>query len=89
MPTQTPRTPEQNPAPKPARRTHRRFRTPPLPQKNGIDPIQLVLPHLEDLPPELTPGGRAPKSIAEYLIGRFYPNEPLLFTLDLPPVRCV
>ena len=76
MPTQTPRTPEQNPAPKPARRTHRRFRTPPLPQKNRIDPLQQVLPHLEDLPPELTPGGRAPKSIAEYLIGRFYPNEP-------------
>ena len=29
---------------KPARRTHRRLLTPPLAQKNGIDPIQLILP---------------------------------------------
>ena len=32
---------------KPARRTHRRLLTPPLAQKNGIDPIQLILPRVE------------------------------------------
>lgn len=71
---------------KPARRTHRRLLTPPLPQKNGIDPIQLILPHLEDLPAELAPNGSsatsttpnntAPATIADYLIARFYPNDP-------------
>ena len=61
---------------KPARRTHRRLLTPPLAQKNGIDPIQLVLPHPEELPEELAPGGRAPATIADYLIARFYPNDP-------------
>ena len=35
---------------KPARRTHRRLLTPPLAQKNGIDPIQLILPRVEELP---------------------------------------
>ena len=61
---------------KPARRTHRRLLAPPLAQKNGIDPIQLVLPHPEELPEELAPGGRAPATIADYLIARFYPNDP-------------
>lgn len=61
---------------KPARRTHRRLLTPPLAQKNGIDPIQLVLPQPEELPEELAPGGRAPATIADYLIARFYPNDP-------------
>ena len=41
---------------KPARRTHRRLLTPPLAQKNGIDPIQLILPprraHSEQHHPE-------------------------------------
>jgi len=49
---------------KPARRTHRHLLTPPLAQKNGIDPIQLVLPQPEELPEELAPGGRAPPTIA-------------------------
>lgn len=71
---------------KPARRTHRRLLTPPLAQKNGIDPIQLILPHLEELPAELAPNGSsanntatnstAPATIADYLIARFYPNDP-------------
>ena len=71
---------------KPARRTHRRLLTPPLAQKNGIDPIQLILPHLEELPAELapsntapnntTPNNTAPATIADYLITRFYPNDP-------------
>lgn len=71
---------------KPARRTHRRLLTPPLAQKNGIDPIQLILPHLEKLPAELAPSNTAPNNtapnntapttIADYLIARFYPNDP-------------
>lgn len=61
---------------KPARRTHRRLLTPPLAQKNGIDPIQLILPHLEELPAELFPNNTAPATIADYLIARFYPNDP-------------
>ncbi len=66
---------------KPARRTHRRLLAPPLPQKNGIDPIQLILPHLEELPAELFPNSTTtnstvPATIADYLIARFYPNDP-------------
>lgn len=61
---------------KPARRTHRRLLTPPLAQKNGIDPIQLILPLVEELPTELTPNSAAPATIADYLIARFYPNDP-------------
>lgn len=68
---------------KPARRTHRRLLTPPLAQKNGIDPIQLILPLVEELPTELTPNNTeltpnstAPATIADYLIARFYPNDP-------------
>ena len=61
---------------KPARRTHRRLLTPPLAQKNGIDPIQLILPLVEELPAELTPNSAAPATIADYLIARFYPNDP-------------
>ena len=66
---------------KPARRTHRRLLTPPLAQKNGIDPIQLILPRVEELPAELTPNNTAPNNtapatIADYLIARFYPNDP-------------
>ena len=71
---------------KPARRTHRRLLTPPLAQKNGIDPIQLILPLVEELPAELTPSNTAPNNtapnntapatIADYLIARFYPNNP-------------
>lgn len=61
---------------KPARRTHRRLLTPPLAQKNGIDPIQLILPLVKELPAELTPNGTAPATIADYLITRFYPNDP-------------
>ena len=76
---------------KPARRTHRRLLTPPLAQKNGIDPIQLILPLVEVLPAELTPSNTAPNNtapnntapnntapatIADYLIARFYPNDP-------------
>ena len=68
---------------KPARRTHRRLLTPPLAQKNGIDPIQLILPLPEELPAELTPNNTeltanntAPATIADYLIARFYPNDP-------------
>ena len=61
---------------KPARRTHRRLLTPPLTQKNGIDPIQLTLPLLEELPAELTPNNAAPVTIADYLVARFYPNNP-------------
>ena len=69
------------PQAKPARRTHRRLLTPPLAQKNGIDPIQLILPPLEELPAELTPNNTAPNNtapatIADYLIARFYPNDP-------------
>ncbi|WP_314659464.1 pseudouridine synthase [uncultured Rothia sp.] len=74
------------PQAKPARRTHRRLLTPPLAQKNGIDPIQLILPLLEELPTELTPNNTAPNNtapnttapvtIADYLIARFYPNDP-------------
>jgi len=71
---------------KPARRTHHRLLTPPLAQKNGIDPIQLILPRVEELPAELapsntapnntTPNNTAPATIADYLIARFYPNDP-------------
>lgn len=71
---------------KPARRTHRRLLAPPLAQKNGIDPIQLILPRVEELPAELapsntapnntTPNNTAPATIADYLIARFYPNDP-------------
>lgn len=71
---------------KPARRTHRRLLTPPLAQKNGIDPIQLILPLVEELPAELAPSNTAPNNtapnntapttIADYLITRFYPNDP-------------
>ena len=66
---------------KPARRTHRRLLTPPLAQKNGIDPIQLILPLVEELPAEhtpnnTTPNNTAPATIADYLIARFYPNDP-------------
>ena len=71
---------------KPARRTHRRLLTPPLAQKNGIDPIQLILPRVEELPAELAPSNTAPNNtapnntapatIADYLIARFYPNNP-------------
>ena len=61
---------------KPTRRTHRRLLTPPLTQKNGIDPIQLTLPLLEELPAELTPNNAAPVTIADYLVARFYPNDP-------------
>ena len=71
---------------KPARRTHRRLLTPPLAQKNGIDPIQLILPLVEELPAELAPSNPAPNNtapnntapttIADYLIARFYPNDP-------------
>lgn len=66
---------------KPARRTHRRLLAPPLAQKNGIDPIQLILPRVEELPAELTPSNTtpnntAPATIADYLIARFYPNDP-------------
>ena len=51
---------------KPARRTHHRLLTPPLAQKNGIDPIQLILPRVEELPAELTPNNTAPATIADY-----------------------
>ena len=62
---------------KPARRTHRRLLTPPLAQKNGIDPIQLILPRVEELAPSNTaPNNTAPATIADYLIARFYPNDP-------------
>ena len=66
---------------KPARRTHRRLLTPPLAQKNGIDPIQLILPLVEELPADLTPNNTAPNNtapatIADYLVARFYPNDP-------------
>lgn len=71
---------------KPARRTHRRLLTPPLAQKNGIDPIQLILPLVEELPAELAPSNTAPNNtapnntapttIADYLVARFYPNDP-------------
>lgn len=62
---------------KPARRTHRRLLTPPLAQKNGIDPIQLILPRVEELAPSKTaPNNTAPATIADYLIARFYPNDP-------------
>lgn len=66
---------------KPARRTHRRLLNPPLAQKNGIDPIQLILPLVEELPAELAPNNTAPNNtapatIADYLIARFYPNDP-------------
>lgn len=71
---------------KPARRTHRRLLAPPLAQKNGIDPIQLILPLVEELPAELAPSNTAPNNtapnnaapatIADYLIARFYPNDP-------------
>ena len=71
---------------KPARRTHRRLLTPPLAQKNGIDPIQMILPLVEELPAELAPSNTAPNNtapnntapatIADYLIARFYPNDP-------------
>ena len=61
---------------KPARRTHRRLLTPPLAQKNGIDPLQLILPRVEELPAELAPNNTAPATIADYLITRFYPNDP-------------
>lgn len=61
---------------KPARRTHRRLLTPPLAQKNGINPIQLILPLVEELPAELTPNNTVPATIADYLIARFYPNDP-------------
>ena len=61
---------------KPARRTHRRLLAPPLAQKNGIDPIQLILPYLEELPAELFPNSTAPATIADYLFARFYPNDP-------------
>ena len=61
---------------KPARRTHRRLLTPPLAQKNGIDPIQLILPLVEELPAELTLNNTVPATIADYLIARFYPNDP-------------
>lgn len=66
---------------KPARRTHRRLLAPPLAQKNGIDPIQLILPHLEELPAELFPNSTTtnstvPATIADYLTARFYPNDP-------------
>lgn len=66
---------------KPARRTHRRLLTPPLAQKNGIDPIQLILPLMEELPADLTPSNTAPNNtapatIADYLVARFYPNDP-------------
>ena len=66
---------------KPARRMHRRLLTPPLAQKNGIDPIQLILPRVEELPAELAPSNTAPNNtapatIADYLIARFYPNDP-------------
>lgn len=71
---------------KPARRMHRRLLTPPLAQKNGIDPIQLILPLVEELPAELAPSNTAPNNtapnntapttIADYLIARFYPNDP-------------
>lgn len=66
---------------KPARRTHRRLLTPPLAQKNGIDPIQLILPLPEELPAEFTANNTAlnttaPATIADYLIARFYPNDP-------------
>ena len=71
---------------KPARRTHRRLLAPPLAQKNGIDPIQLILPRVEELPAELapsntapnntTPNNTAPATIADYLIARFYPDDP-------------
>ena len=50
---------------KPARRTHRRLLTPPLAQKNGIDPIQLILPLVEELPAELTPNTTVPATIAD------------------------
>nr|WP_294456390.1 pseudouridine synthase [uncultured Rothia sp.] len=66
---------------KPARRTHRRLLTPPLTQKNGIDPIQLILPLMEEHPAEhapnnTAPNNTAPATIADYLIARFYPNDP-------------
>ena len=61
---------------KPARRTHHRLLTPPLAQKNGIDPIQLILPRVEELPAELTPNNTAPATIADYLVARFYPHDP-------------
>ena len=79
---------------KPARRTHRRLLTPPLAQKNGIDPIQLILPHLEELPAELfptsaTPNSTAPATIADYLIARFYPDDPQIIhaRFDIGEVR--
>lgn len=79
--TQPSTQPSTNYQAKPARRTHRRLLTPPLAQKNGIDPIQLILPLPEDLPAELFPNSTAPNStapatIADYLIARFYPNDP-------------
>lgn len=78
MPAQnTTRTqPSTNYQAKPARRTHRRLLAPPLAQKNGIDPIQLILPLPEELPSELFPNSTAPATIADYLIARFYPNDP-------------
>ena len=84
--TQPSTQPSTNYQAKPARRTHRRLLTPPLAQKNGIDPIQLILPLVEELPAELAPSNTAPNNtapnntapttIADYLIARFYPNDP-------------
>ena len=79
--TQPSTQPSANYQAKPARRTHRRLLTPPLAQKNGIDPIQLILPQPEELPADLAPSNTAPNStapatIADYLIARFYPNDP-------------
>ena len=79
---------------KPARRTHRRLLTPPLAQKNGIDPIQLILPLVEELPAEhtpnnTTPNNTAPATIADYLIARASTRTTRrLFTPALTPARC-
>lgn len=73
---------------KPARRTHRRLLTPPLAQKNGIDPIQLVLPHPEELPEELAPADAPPLRLPTTSSRASTRTTRRLFTPASKPARC-
>lgn len=57
-----------------SRRARNPRRIAPLPQRRGLDPVRLVLP--EQFPAELSSSNPQQARVADYLIGRFYPQDP-------------
>lgn len=66
----------------PARRITRHDKNPPLPQRNGIDPVALLLPRTGETPQEAA-AAQPPRpteaygasTVFDYLVNRFYPHD--------------